>query len=91
MSLNFDVNSNPSLVRSFHTTEKLGKCVSFILTVCVFFATNCTVLFIYFILMHMQPAIQKSKIQMRMHRIQHLDKAESSVAVLLCVYVFCIH
>jgi hypothetical protein len=41
--------------------------------------------------MHMQPAIQKSEIQMRMHRIQHLDKAESSVAVLLCVYVFCIH
>jgi hypothetical protein len=39
MSLNFDVNSNLS-----HTMEKLQKCVNFILTVLVFFATNCTTL-----------------------------------------------
>jgi hypothetical protein len=42
MSLNFDVNSNLSLVRRFHTMKKLQKCVNFILTVPVFFATNCT-------------------------------------------------
>jgi hypothetical protein len=45
MSLNFDVNSNLSLVRTFHTMEKLEKCVNFILTVPVFFATNCIKLF----------------------------------------------
>jgi hypothetical protein len=37
MSLNFDVSSNLSLVRRFHTMEKLQKCVNFILTVPVFF------------------------------------------------------
>jgi hypothetical protein len=37
MSLNFDVNSNLSLVRRFHTMEKLQKCVNFILTDPVFF------------------------------------------------------
>jgi hypothetical protein len=36
MSLNFDVKSNLSLVRRFHTMEKLQKCVNFILTVPVF-------------------------------------------------------
>jgi hypothetical protein len=41
MSLNFDVNSNLSLVRRFHTMEKLQKCINFILKVPVFFATNC--------------------------------------------------
>jgi hypothetical protein len=41
MSLNFDVKSNLSLVRRFHTMEKLQKCVNFILTVPVFFATSC--------------------------------------------------
>jgi hypothetical protein len=41
MSLNFDVNSNLSLVRRFHTMEKLLKRVNFILTVSVFLATNC--------------------------------------------------
>jgi hypothetical protein len=42
MSLNFDGNSNLSLVRRFHTVEKLQKCVNFILTVPVFFATIST-------------------------------------------------
>jgi hypothetical protein len=36
MSLNFDPNSNPSLVRTFHAMKKLKKCVNFILTVPVF-------------------------------------------------------
>jgi hypothetical protein len=42
MSLNFDNNSNLSLVRRFHTMEELLKCVNVILTVPVFFSTNCT-------------------------------------------------
>jgi hypothetical protein len=40
MSLNFDVKSNLSLVRRFHTMEKLQKCVNFILTVPVFFCNQ---------------------------------------------------
>jgi hypothetical protein len=40
MSLNFDVNTNLSLVRRFHTMEKLLKCVNFILTVPIFFCNQ---------------------------------------------------
>jgi hypothetical protein len=37
MSLNFDHNSNLSLVRRFYTMKKMVKSVNFILTVPVFF------------------------------------------------------
>jgi hypothetical protein len=40
MSLNFDVNSNLSVVRRFHTMEKLENCVNFILIVSVFFCNQ---------------------------------------------------
>jgi hypothetical protein len=42
MSLNFDANSNLSLVRRFHTMKKNVKMCQFYSDSSLFFATNCT-------------------------------------------------